>query len=655
MSYSARIRRFYDIDVSILALKISFCHGFVIIFFYSRGNFRYHAIGFFMSALQQELLSILEHKKLIPHFQPIISISQQKIIGYEALIRGPSNSPLHSPLNLFDIAERYGLSSQLEFVCRELSIKHFASFNLDSKLFLNVSPYVLLQPEFKTGETLRYLEQFGVEPRQVVIELTEHKPIDDYELMREAMIHYRSMGFEIALDDLGAGYSSLRLWSELLPEYVKIDQHFIQDLQNDSVKLNFVRSIQGIANSLNCNVIAEGIETKAEFKMIESLGISHVQGYYFARPASVPLVEIDSEQLFEEEKRTPQVGWNSTPIEKISQFIAPISADTPISDVMNFFQHRPELNILPLVDNDMASGVILREDFLSKLFSSRYGIELHGRKPIKMFIETMPLVIDCSTPIEHVSQQLTSTMRHESVFVITRQQKYAGVGTVLSLLEEITRQQIDNAKHANPLTLLPGSVPMNEQVNQLLASKIPFAFGYFDLDNFKPFNDIYSYSAGDDIIKAVATTLSQCIPPESGRVGHIGGDDFIVIFTGEDWLERCQMVLQKFERLVPSFYTPEDVKAGGIHAESRTGEKCFFPLSSLSVGLVSPLSTTHCLSHVDVADLASEAKKLAKKIEGNSYFVNLRHSPRNVEVVHLSENKVHANSKNCPIIKLHTI
>lgn len=607
-----------------------------------------------MSALQQELLSILEHKKLTPHFQPIISISQQKIIGYEALIRGPSNSPLHSPLNLFDIAERYGLSSQLEFVCRELSIKHFASFNLDSKLFLNVSPCVLLQPEFKTGETLRYLEQFGVEPRQVVIELTEHKPIDDYELMREAMIHYRSMGFEIALDDLGAGYSSLRLWSELLPEYVKIDQHFIQDLQNDSVKLNFVRSIQGIANSLNCNIIAEGIETKAEFKMIESLGISHVQGYYFSRPAAVPLVEIDRAELFEEEKKAAKSGWNSsTPIEKISQFVAPISADTPISDVMNFFQHRPELNILPLVDNDMASGVILREDFLSKLFSSRYGIELHGRKPIKTFIETMPLSIDCNTPIEHVSQQLTSTMRHESVFVITRQQKYAGIGTVLSLLEEITRQQIDNAKHANPLTLLPGSVPMNEQVNQLLASKTPFAFGYFDLDNFKPFNDIYSYSAGDDIIKAVATTLSQCVPAESGRVGHIGGDDFIVIFTGDDWLERCKMVLQKFEKLVPSFYTPEDVKAGGIRAESRTGEKCFFPLSSLSVGLVSPLSTIHCQSHVDVADLASEAKKLAKKTEGNSYFVNLRHSPRNVELVHPSENKIHANAKNCPIIQFH--
>jgi diguanylate cyclase (GGDEF)-like protein len=609
-----------------------------------------------MSALQQELLSIIKYKKLTPHFQPIVSLQQKKIIGYEALIRGPSNSPLHSPLNLFDIADRYGLSSQLEFVCRELSIQNFAEFNSDAKLFLNVSPHVLLQPEFKTGETLRYLDQFGLNPHNVVIELTEYKPIDDYELMREAVMHYRGMGFEIALDDLGAGYSSLRLWSELLPEYVKVDQHFIQGLQNDSVKLNFVRSIQGIASSLNCNVIAEGIETEAEFNIIEQLGISYGQGYYFARPAIIPSADLDS-HIFSKNKlsEVKTTLMNSTSVESISRFIAPISAETAISDVMNLFQQHNELTILPLVDCDVASGLIFRDIFLSKLFSSRYGMELHGRKPIKTFIDQVPLCIDHHTPIELVSQQLTSTMRHEQAFIITRENKYMGVATILSLLEKITMQQIDNAKHANPLTLLPGSVPMNEQVNQLLASKTPFAFGYFDLDNFKPFNDIYSYSAGDDIIKAVATALTQCVPPESGRIGHIGGDDFIVIFTGENWLELSQKILKTFEEMVPNYYTPADVEAGGIHAESRSGEKCFFPMTSLSVGLVSPTTTSHCQSHVDIADLASESKKMAKKIDGNSYFVNHRQSPKTLEAIQAANDKNSNFHEHDTIVKLHSV
>jgi len=234
------------------------------------------------SSLQSELLKILDTKQLTPHFQPIISLTKREIMGYEALIRGPSNSPLHSPFNLFETAERYDLSTRLEFLCREITIDRYSNLKIHEKLFINVTPAVLLESEFKTGETLRFLDQYGVDPRSVVIELTEHQPTDDYDLIREAVNHYRSMGFEIALDDLGAGYSGLRLWSELLPEYVKIDKHFIQGLHEDPVKLNFVRSIQDIASSLNCNVIAEGIETKEEFISVEKLGITHAQGYYFA-------------------------------------------------------------------------------------------------------------------------------------------------------------------------------------------------------------------------------------------------------------------------------------------------------------------------------------------------------------------------------------
>ncbi len=596
-----------------------------------------------MSILHNELSRILNGKQLTPHFQPIVSLSQKKIMGYEALIRGPSDSPLHSPFNLFDTAERFDLSTKLEYICREITIKRYAELNIKEKLFINVSPSVLLHPEFKKGETLKLLQQFGVDPRSVVIELTEHQPTDDFQLMREAIIHYRKMGFEIAIDDLGAGYSGLRLWSELQPEYVKIDMHFIQGIHNDPIKLNFVRSIQNIASSLNCSVIAEGIETEDEFKAVEQLGITHAQGYYFARPTAVPLEKVDK-SLFITSTQPSQ--FNATKADHIAKYIAPVSAETAISDVMNLFHHDSDLTILPLVDNNVASGIIFRDHFLFKLFSSRYGIELYGKKPIKSFIEKTPLSFDQNTPIESVSKQLTSTMRNDQAFIITNDGEYAGIGTILKLLEEITRQQIHNAKHANPLTLLPGSVPINEQIDQLLASKTPFSFGYFDLDHFKPFNDVYGYSAGDAIIKAVANTLTQHIPPESGLVGHIGGDDFIVIFLANDWLACCESILRDFENNVPNYYKDKDIKTGGIHTENRAGEKCFFPLTSLSVGLVDPDSTSQCQSHVDIADLASEAKKQAKKIEGNSFFINQRIAAKRQEnyqpCAHISAVKLHA-------------
>jgi EAL domain-containing protein (putative c-di-GMP-specific phosphodiesterase class I)/GGDEF domain-containing protein len=574
-----------------------------------------------MSTLHAELIKILNGKQLTPHFQPIVSLAQQKIIGYEALIRGPSDSPLHSPFNLFDTAERFDLSTRLEYICREVTIRRYANLNIKEKLFVNVSPSVLLQPDFKKGETLKLLEQFSIDPRCIVIELTEHQPTDDFHLMREAVNHYRKMGFEIAIDDLGAGYSGLRLWSELQPEYVKIDMHFIQGIHNDPIKLNFVRSIQNIASSLNCNVIAEGIETEDEFIAVEQLGITHAQGYYFARPTAVPLEKVDK-SLFVISTQSNQ--FNAIKAAHLAKYITPVSSETPISDVMSLFHHDSDLTILPLVDDHVATGIIFRDHFLFKLFSSRYGIELYGKKPIKSFIDKTPLSFDQHTPIESVSKQLTSIMRNDQAFIITQHGEYAGIGTILKLLEEITRQQIHNAKHANPLTLLPGSVPVNDQIDQLLAARVPFSFGYFDLDHFKPFNDAYGYSAGDDIIKAVANTLTQHISPESGLVGHIGGDDFIVIFLGNDWVKCCENILDDFKKVIPNYYKSEDINAGGIFTENRAGDRCFFPLVSLSVGLVDSVATSQCQSHVDIADLACEAKKQAKKIEGNSLFINQR-------------------------------
>jgi len=191
-----------------------------------------------------------------------------------------------------------------------------------------------------------------------------------------------------------------------------------------------------------------------------------------------------------------------------------------------------------------------------------------AKNPSNYLSTKIPLSIDQNSSVQAVSKKLTSTMRNDAAFIITRNGEYAGIGTTMDLLEKITRQQIASAKQANPLTLLPGSVPINEQINQLLAKKIPFSVAYFDLDNFKPFNDVYGYHVGDEIIKAVANTISQFVPIKKGQIGHIGGDDFIVIFTCDDWLKCCKKILKIFKHIVPNYYKDEDIKAKGIHTDN---------------------------------------------------------------------------------------
>lgn len=241
---------------------------------------------------------ILAHGDIHTLFQPILSLSEQRLFGYEALTRGPSGSPLHAPLPLFSAARHAGRLSELEQLCRKRACQRFHQLELGGKLFLNVSPETLLDPGHQPGYTLQLLESLGIPPQRVVIELTEQTPIDDFALLDAALHHYRAMGFAIALDDLGAGYSSLRLWSELRPDYVKIDRHFIDGIHRDPVKREFVGSILQMARAARARVIAEGVEQVEELHLLAQMGVDLVQGYLLGRPqeqaAREPLVSLAS-------------------------------------------------------------------------------------------------------------------------------------------------------------------------------------------------------------------------------------------------------------------------------------------------------------------------------------------------------------------------
>jgi len=578
-----------------------------------------------MHEIHEQLLEIIKKQLLTSLFQPIVSLRENNIYAYEALIRGPSDSPLHSPINLFSMAERYNETAALEKACRKVSIQQFVDQKVASKLFLNVSPTVLLDPEFKGGETLAFLEQVGIPPSQIVIEITEHQPTDNYEIMRDAVSHYRSMGFEIALDDLGEGYSGLRLWTELLPDYVKIDRHFIQNIDKDPVKLNFVRSIQSMATASNCRIIAEGVETEAEYLAAESLGISFSQGYYFARPTPKVISTIVPELFSREKVEEKVVAFKTTTrISEIMQEATAISAQTSNNEVLSLFQKNTDLNVMPVVDDGIASGLLYKEQFLTKLFASRFGIDLYGKKAVAMFVDTKPFAFDQQLVIEEVSRQLTNTKHSDQTFIITENGRYRGLGVVMDLLKLITTQQLQNAQHANPLTLLPGVTPINHIINSLILDNTRFAIGYFDLDHFKPFNDIYGYEKGDQAIKLVAELLTNYVEEQAGYIGHIGGDDFIVIFKTQDWENSCKKILLAFEQAVTKLYKEEHLLAGGITAIDRTGSTCFYPVLSLSIGIVAANAIMQCQSHIEVSDLAAEAKHHAKTMKGNSYFINRR-------------------------------
>ncbi|MYN15817.1 EAL domain-containing protein [Rugamonas sp. FT107W] len=580
--------------------------------------------------MRAHLFDILVRRQLSALFQPIIHMQSGEIIAYEGLIRGPSDSPLHAPMNLFKVARANGLTVEVEHLCRRVVLERFAELGLPGKLFLNVSPECLLQRDARHGETLEYIHQIGINPDRVIIELTENQPTYDYELMRDAVLHYRNMGFQIAIDDLGEGFSSLRLWSELRPEYVKIDMHFIQGINHDPVKLQFVRSIQEIADKSDTLVIAEGIETQAELLVLRDVGVAFGQGYHLGRPHAQPARTAPAEVVKALARNGvavyPQRGAekHGASISKLLHRVEAVPSSLSNNEVYEIFVRQPKLLIIPVVDDGLPLGLISRFDMIDH-FARPYQRELYGKKSCKQFMDSQALIADKDTSLQDLSFRMAQADAHQlfNGFIITDQGRYMGMGTGHDLMREITQMQITAARYANPLTQLPGNVPINEHIDRLLESGARFWVCYFDLDHFKPFNDVYGYRRGDDVIQLTGKLLAERTDADRDFVGHIGGDDFMVLFQSEDWEARCNVILQEFGRHVLDFYSIEDRERGGYLSEDRQGKKVFYSLMSLSIGAIR-VDPHKYHTHHQIATAATESKKQAKKIHGNSLFMDRR-------------------------------
>ncbi|WP_273429931.1 GGDEF domain-containing protein [Chitinibacter tainanensis] len=572
------------------------------------------------TSLTSGLLEIIQSQRLSAVFQPIAVVNEGQVYGYEGLIRGPQGHALESPVALFAAAEAANLVAELDAACRSVIIRRFAELALPGHLFLNICPGSLTVPLPQQQALLDVLHAAGLSPSNVIIELTETQTIENYAELSTAVRRCREQGFKLALDDLGEGFSSLRLWSELKPDFVKIDKYFIQGLNSDPQKRQFVRSIQQIALNTKTSVIAEGIETVAELDCVRQIGITLIQGYLLARPAAEPLhtVQLPSAPA---SLRARELQTTAASLLQLTPAASPRDNHDAI---WRRFQQQADLHAIPVVENDQPIGLIKRHDIL-ELFSRPYSRELFGNRDCRLHMDPQPLVVEQSTSLTELAQLVTASERLnlDDGFIITERGRYLGMGTGRELIRAMTEMQLAAARHANPLTGLPGNAPIQDTMSHLLAQQLDFTVVYVDLDHFKPYNDVYGYARGDELLKFLGALLQQAFDPVLDFVGHVGGDDFILLLRSHDWQARCETVLAQFETMIGSYFTSEDRAAGGYNAPNRQGQMQFHPLVSLSLGAAQILAKWY-ESHHEVANIASSAKSMAKREQGNSIFIDRR-------------------------------
>ncbi len=574
--------------------------------------------------------AILE-RNLRTLFQPVVSLSTKSIIGYEGLTRGEVGTLLESPLALFEAAELNQLSGQLDRNCQRRAISLFSKRRLGGKLFLNVLASSIVDGDPTVNAITTFFERMNLKPDQVVLEITESQPIVNFARIKLHLETLRSIGFQIAIDDLGEAYASLKLWLELRPDYVKIDKAFISRLHEDSYKLQFVRAIQQIGEFTNTMVIAEGVETEAELLAIRDLGIEYAQGYFLGRPAEIPAEAIlpDASAVMSSRRiavlnSAPASPIFSSRIGKLASPLAPASVITTNEELMRRFSADPNLFAIPVVVDGIPVGMVRRSRFVQE-FARPFRHELYDKRPCALFMDNDPLIVEASTTVPALSELLTDSDRRHlaSGFIITEQQRYLGVGSGQALVRELTEMQINTARYANPLTLLPGNVPIDEHVERLLGARISFVAAYVDIDHFKPFNDLYGYRQGDEMIRGLAAALADAADPTIDFVGHVGGDDFIVHLQSGDWEARLRRVILAFEHICRSLLNADDLIRGTYIADNRSGEKQALPTPTISIGAVRVAYGLYGSAY-DVANALTDAKREAKKISGCSLFIERR-------------------------------
>jgi len=234
-----------------------------------------------------QLRQILEGEQICTVYQPVVDLIERRVIGFEALTRLPRGQ-FSSPDLLFKVAQEQGALWELERLCRRRALDNLPPLEAGQMLFLNIEPDSIHDPELRQRRFLDDIAAAGLEPRSVVLEITEHAAVRDFSMLRNVLDGVRGMGFRLAMDDVGSGYSGLQAIAEMRPDYLKADMTLVRDVHLDPFKRELMATIRRFTDKTGIVLVAEGVESVPELVSLADAGVRCAQGFLFAHPASPP-------------------------------------------------------------------------------------------------------------------------------------------------------------------------------------------------------------------------------------------------------------------------------------------------------------------------------------------------------------------------------
>ncbi len=445
-------------------------------------SMRGRAIGFLQ--LENDLRRAIKLQEFFLHYQPIVSLADNKIRGFEVLVRWQHPvKGLVPPGEFIPLAEETGLivplgSWVLREACWQMRIWQLQFEQIaDWKTSVNISSKQLAQPHF-VAQVKQILQETQLHPRNLKLEITESSLIEDTESTLSILRELKAIGIEFSLDDFGTGYSSLSYLHQFPFDTIKIDRSFVSSLEDNSEKLGIVRAIITLALNLGMNTIAEGIETVNQLTQLKALKCQYGQGYFLSKPLDKKVLE-----------------------SKIATEIAKPDEDY----IDNYHQ---------ILAEDIA-----QENLLWQIEQLRQEVEELKREKVDLEIMLETNTEHADAVESQLHQEICNHQKAQAALHLANQELEK-----LSILDGLT--QVANRRCFDDYLLQEWQKANRQQV--------PISLILADIDYFKFYNDTYGHPIGDYCLQQVALTIECVIESLGGLVARYGGEEFAIILPGID-------------------------------------------------------------------------------------------------------------------------
>ncbi len=557
----------------------------------------------------EELLKLILQKQITMFYQPIFSNKNGFVYAFEALLRVKAKDRYIYPKEVFDLVHKIGIGNLVDAICREQAIMQYKQKKL--KLFININQNSTNANIFKRGYTLKLAIENGFNPEDIVLEITESEKIEDVESLKDIIHYYKNLGFSVAFDDFGTGYNSLKILSQIEPDYIKFPIELINGMSRSKLKWQIVRGIMDMAIKSGIKTIAEGVEKKEDLEAVLELGIDYTQGFLLGLPTEAQDIPKDGIVLLKTTINEKKLNSISDRYKINKEDYEPVEVLEEISDTKSFIEYLKKstsrwLYIKPmdiLVNENCAKRIL--NAFQENLFYYKdldylfENIDCHYKKPMS---------IDVKDNMLHSYYVISE--KHMDVLLVKYNDEVLGVLSKSKILERLFDTFYKMTLYTNPLTGLPGNVLIEKEIDDLISQNVESYVVYIDISNFKPFNDAYGFLAGDMMIKKLAHTLQNFASSYDAFIGHVGGDDFVVIFKNlQNPKEVIENLYKEASEALKELYSEQDIQNGYFVSKDREGNIKKFPIAKITLAAV---STKNYKSSQDISKRAAELKKESK-------------------------------------------